>query len=97
MQSGHFIQNGTWKDIAFLLFKLLNSIDEYAIYLGRKCKLVKVAQNTPHSNFEEKANIVVLQANKGVKVHVLQKLDDALNNTDVLTPVCVREHLLTNL
>jgi hypothetical protein len=97
MQSMHFIQNDSWKNISFLLFQLLNSIDEYAIYLQRKCKLVKVVQSTPRSNFEEKANVVVLQANKGVKLYALQKLDNTLKNTDVLTPICVREELPVGL
>lgn len=54
---------------------------------------MKVAQSTPRSNFEEKACVAVLKANTGVKIHALRKLDNKLNETDVLTPLCVREEL----
>lgn len=92
----HFFQDETWKNTSFIIFRLLSSIDEYAIYLRKKCKLVKVGQNTPRSNFEEKANVVVLKANAVVKLP-FRKLDDKLNETAVWTPICIREELPAGL
>jgi hypothetical protein len=92
-----FFQDKSWKDTSFMVFRLLSSIDEYILYLRSKSKLVKIAQCTPHSNFETKANVSVLKSNPGVKIQALKKLDNKLNETAVLTPICVREELPAGL
>ena len=92
-----FFQDESWKDTSFMVFNLLSSIDKYLLYLCRKCKLVKVAQCTPHSNFEEKANVVVLKSNPAVKIQALRRLDNKLNETALLSPICVREELSAGL
>ena len=92
-----FFQEESWKNTSFMVFRLLSSIDEYVLYLRSKSKLVKIAQCTPRSNFEKKANVSVLKSNPGVKNQALRKLDNKLNETAVLTPICVREELPAGL
>lgn len=59
--------------------------------------MVKFGQSTPRSNFEEKANVVVLKANTAIKIQALRNLDNKLNETAVFTPICVREELPAGL
>ena len=92
-----FFQDESWKDTSFMVFRLLSSIDEYVLYLRKKCKLVKFGQSTPRSNFEEKANVVFLKANTAIKIQALRNLDNKLNETAVFTPICVREEIPAGL
>ena len=91
-----FFHEESWKNTSFMVFCFLSSIDEYVLYLRSKSKLVKIAQCTPRSNFEKKANVSVLKSNPGVKIQALRKLDQ-LNETAVLTPICIREELPAGL
>ena len=92
-----FFQDESWKDTSFMVFRLLSSIDEYVLYLRKKCKLVKFGQSTLWSNFEEKANVVFLKANTAIKIQALRNLDNKLNETAVFTPICVREEIPAGL